>query len=69
VFGRYGFLWVSGALGLFEIGNLFHFFYYRLPEIIENYRLQNRGSLFGSLGEMSLSNVQPDWGTIVLLLG
>lgn len=69
VFGRYGFLWVSGALGLFEIGNLFYFFYRRLPEATENYRSQTKDSVFGSIGNMTLSGVDPDWGVMVLLLG
>jgi hypothetical protein len=69
VFGRYGFLWVSGALGLFEMGNLFWFFYNRLPDVIESYKRQNNGSVFGSIGEITLSNVDPDWGAMVLLLG
>ena len=63
--GRYGFLWVSGALGLFEIGNLFYFFYYHLP----NYKQQTKDNLSGSIGEITLSSVDPDWGAMVLLLG
>jgi len=69
LFGRYGFLWVSGGLGLFEIGNLFYFFYYHLPDAIETYKRQATGSIFASIGEITLSNVDPDWGAIVLLLG
>jgi len=30
--GRYGFLWVSGALGLFEVGHLFYFFIIICPK-------------------------------------
>jgi predicted nucleic acid-binding Zn ribbon protein len=67
--GRYGFLWISGLLGLFEIGNLFYFFYHRLPIAIDNYKLQNRGRLFSSIGEITLSNVDPDWGAVALLIG
>lgn len=69
LFGRYGFLWVSGSIGAFETGNLFWFFYHRLPELIDNYRRQTRDNIFGSIGEITLSNVDPDWGAVVLLLG
>jgi predicted nucleic acid-binding Zn ribbon protein len=68
-FGRYGFLWVSGALGLFEIGNLFYFFYQRLPEIIDNYNRETKGNEFGPIGNIALSNVDADWGVMILLLG
>jgi len=67
--GRYGFLWVSGSIGAFEIGNLFLFFYHRLPEVIDNYRRQTKDNILGSIGEITLSNVDPDWGALVLLLG
>ena len=67
--GRYGFLWVSGSMGAFEIGNLFWFFYHRLPEMLEKYRRETKDNIFGSIGEMTLSNVDPDWGALVLLLG
>jgi hypothetical protein len=67
--GRYGVLWVSSALGLFEIGNLFYFFYHRLPNLIDQYKQQTNDNIFGSLGEITLSNVDPDWGAMVLLLG
>jgi hypothetical protein len=69
LFGRYEFLWVSGALGLFEIGNLFYFFYQRLPEIIENYNSETKGNQFGFIGNITLSRVDADWGVMVLLLG
>lgn len=66
---RYNVLWVSGSIGAFEIGNLFWFFYHRLPEVIDNYKGQTKGNIFGSIGEITLSNVDPDWGALVLLLG
>lgn len=69
LFGRYGFLWVSGAIGLFQIGNLFYFFYQRLPEIIDNYNQQTKGNEFGAIGNIALSNIDPDWGAMILLLG
>jgi hypothetical protein len=69
MFGRYGFLWVSGAVGLFEIGNLLSFFYRRLPDAIESYKHQTRDNVFGSIGNITLSNVDPDWGAMVLVLG
>jgi hypothetical protein len=69
LFRRYWFLWVSGALGLFEICNLFYFFYNRLPDAIENYKQQVGNSVFGSIGELTLSNVDPDWGAVVILIG
>ena len=69
LFGRYEVLWVSGALGLFEIGNLFYFFYQRLPEIIENYNSETKGNQFGFIGNITLSRVDADWGVMVLLLG
>lgn len=68
-FRLYGFLWISGLLGLLEIGNLFNFFYSRLPVLIENYKRKTMGNPFGSIGAMTISNVNPDWGAIVLLLG
>ena len=67
--GRYGFLWVSGTLGLFEIGNLFYFFYHRLPDIIESYKRETRGNMLASIGDITLSNIDPDWGALALLLG
>jgi len=69
VVGHYGFLWASGALGLFEIGNLFYFFFHRLPEALDSYKREAKDNVFGSIGQISLSNVDPDWGAIVLLLG
>lgn len=69
LFGRFSFLWVSGALGLFEIGNLFYFFYYRLPEVMDDYKHQAGDGVLGSLGQFTLSNVEPDWGAAVILIG
>jgi hypothetical protein len=69
LFGRYEFLWVSGALGLFEIGNLFYFFYQRLPEIIENYNCETKDNQFGFIGNITLAMFDADWGVMVLLLG
>jgi hypothetical protein len=69
LFGRFSFLWVSGALGLFEIGNLFYFFYYRLPEVMDNYQRQAGNGVLGSVGQFTLSNVEPDWGAALILIG
>jgi hypothetical protein len=66
---RYGPLWISGAIGAFETGNLFWFFARRLPEIIDNYRQQTSGNIFSSIGELALTNLDPDWGAFTLLLG
>jgi hypothetical protein len=66
MFGRYGFLWVSGAFGLFEIGNLFYIFYRQLPEAIESYRSYNKDNVIGNI---ALAGVDPEWGVIVLVLG
>jgi hypothetical protein len=62
VFGKYGWLWVSGLIGLADIANLFYYFWFRLPDNIADYRRQ-------MLGEVTLGNINPDWGAIVLLLG
>ena len=69
VFGKYGWLWVSGLVGLNSIANLFNYFWFRYPEAMENYRRQTAGNPFGSLGEVTLGNINPDWGAAVLLIG
>lgn len=69
LFGRFSFLWLSGALGLFEIGNLFCFFYYHLPEAMDDYKRQAGNGVFGSIGQFTLSNVEPDWGAALILIG
>ena len=54
---RYGFLWVSGLLGLFEMGSLFY---------VLNERMSDHE---GSPMARALSHIGPDWGVAVILLG
>lgn len=70
VVGRYALLWVSGLLGLLEIGVLLHFFYRRLPELLDVYRQSTSGSLLGSsIGAATIGRADVDWGAMVLVLG
>ncbi len=61
---RYGFLWVSGAVGVFEIINLSSFLYAYVSEAP-----QVKTGVLGFLGRVLWSNAAADWGTFVLLAG
>jgi hypothetical protein len=67
--GKYWFLWFSGGLGLLESGNMLHFFWFRLPQVLEQYRAHTAGNPFASIGEMMLGRVDADWGSAALALG
>jgi hypothetical protein len=62
IFGRYGFLWVSGIIGLIDVLAMFRYFWFQLPTFLEDYRRQTVGNVFGSIGELTLRNMNPDWG-------
>lgn len=69
ILGKYWFLWFGGLFGIIEIGNLFLFFYNRFPELIEAYRRETKGNPFAGVGDFALSNIDPDWGSMILILG
>lgn len=48
---------------------MLNFFYRRLPDLVDNYRRHTKDSVFGTLGEATFLNINPDWGAMVLLLG
>jgi hypothetical protein len=67
--GRFGLLWVSGAVGVFEMGRLSYFFYRHWPAVIGDLLPQAKAGLLGFLGKFLWANVTPDWGAMVLALG
>ncbi len=68
VYGRCGFLWVSGTAGVFELGNLSYFLYAHSPEVLSS-GPQGKVGVLGFVGAVLWSNPAADWGTIVLLGG
>jgi hypothetical protein len=67
--GRFGLLWVSGAVGVFEMGKLSYFFYRHWPGVIGDLLPQAKAGLLGFLGKFLWANATPDWGAIALALG
>jgi hypothetical protein len=48
---------------------MLHFFWFRLPQVLEQYRAHTAGNTFASIGEMMLGRVDADWGSAALALG
>jgi hypothetical protein len=67
-YDRCGFLWVSGAVGIFEIGSLSHFLYEHSSELFRNGSEVKIG-LLGYLEKVLWFNAGADWGAIALLAG
>ena len=67
-FGRFGLLWLSGGIGLFEVGNLFYFFY-RIPEIVDRYNRQAGNGLVISVGQFAFWNNEHNWGAALIIGG